>query len=174
MEYLNQEMLRLDQDLVRQKTKPEINERIDKQIQRNVGFMASQPPEVITERIDELEREWDVDRLLARNAAVLAFGGLSLGSFVNRTWLLLPFTVAGFLWHHMQKGWCPPLPVLRRMGARTRREIDVEKYALKVLRGDFDDVNKTSDPNERTRIALEVVTQSGMKIDDSEHYAQAS
>ena len=28
--------------------------------------------------------------------------------------------------------------VFRRMGVRTRREINREKYALKALRGDFD------------------------------------
>jgi hypothetical protein len=29
-------------------------------------------------------------------------------------------------------GWCPPLPLLRRLGIRTRGEIDREKYALRA------------------------------------------
>ncbi len=33
--------------------------------------------------------------------------------------------------------WCPPVPVFRRLGVRTCQEIDEEKYALKILRGDF-------------------------------------
>jgi len=33
---------------------------------------------------------------------------------------------------HGLQGWCPPLPLLRRLGIRTRGEIDREKYALKV------------------------------------------
>jgi hypothetical protein len=35
-----------------------------------------------------------------------------------------------FLLLHGVKGWCPPLPVLRRLGIRTRDEIDREKYSL--------------------------------------------
>ena len=35
------------------------------------------------------------------------------------------------------QGWCPPVPVLRRLGVRTQGEIDEEKAALKALRGDF-------------------------------------
>jgi hypothetical protein len=37
---------------------------------------------------------------------------------------------APFLLQHGLQGWCPPLPVLRRLGVRTQREIDAEKYAL--------------------------------------------
>ena len=35
------------------------------------------------------------------------------------------------------QGWYPLLPLFRRMGIRTRQEIDREKFALKTLRGDF-------------------------------------
>jgi hypothetical protein len=45
--------------------------------------------------------------------------------------------VAGFLLQHAVQGWCPPVPVFRRLGFRTQTEIDYERYALKVLRGDF-------------------------------------
>jgi hypothetical protein len=31
---------------------------------------------------------------------------------------------------HAMQGWCPPVPLLRRLGIRTRNEIDREKYAL--------------------------------------------
>jgi hypothetical protein len=33
------------------------------------------------------------------------------------------------------------MPVLRRLGVRTRSEIDREKFALKALRGDFKNVD---------------------------------
>jgi hypothetical protein len=32
------------------------------------------------------------------------------------------------------------VPLLRRFKVRTRKEIDAEKYALKLLRGDFDGI----------------------------------
>ena len=49
----------------------------------------------------------------------------------------LPALVTAFLFQHAIQGWCPPLPILRRMGYRTMREIDIERTALKALRGDF-------------------------------------
>ena len=39
---------------------------------------------------------------------------------------------------HAVKGWCPPVPLFRRLGVRTCGEIERERYALKALRGDFD------------------------------------
>lgn len=54
---------------------------------------------------------------------------MTLGTFVNRRWFLL---------QHAVQGWCPPLPVFRRLGVRTAREIHEEILALKAMRGDFD------------------------------------
>ncbi|HET9942578.1 MAG TPA: hypothetical protein VFR05_04515, partial [Terriglobia bacterium] len=41
------------------------------------------------------------------------------------------------LLQHAVQGWCPPVPLFRRLGIRTQREIDEERYALKAMRGDF-------------------------------------
>ena len=38
---------------------------------------------------------------------------------------------------HALQGWCPPLPLFRRLGFRTQEEIARERYALKGMRGDF-------------------------------------
>jgi hypothetical protein len=35
------------------------------------------------------------------------------------------------------QGWCPPLPIIRKLGIRTPEEISNEKVAIKYLRGDF-------------------------------------
>jgi hypothetical protein len=50
----------------------------------------------------------------------------------------LPALVSGFLFQHAVQGWCPPVPVLRRLGFRTAYEIEEERRALKALRGDFE------------------------------------
>ncbi len=94
-------------------------------------------PDGIEERLGELEREWDVERVLEANASTLGLAGLALGIAVDRRWLALPVLVAGFLLQHATQGWCPPLPLLRRLGFRTQQEIDRERYGLKALRGDF-------------------------------------
>lgn len=81
-------------------------------------------------RLDELEREWDVERVLQVNASSLAMTGLALGVTRDRRWLLIPFVVFSFFLQHAVQGWCPPVPVLRRLGVRTRQEIDRETHAL--------------------------------------------
>jgi hypothetical protein len=87
-----------------------------------------------------LDREWDIERALEANAASVSLLGLVLGITSSKKWFVLPVLVGGFLLQHAIQGWCPPMPVLRKMGVRTRLEIEQERYALKILRGDFDDV----------------------------------
>jgi len=88
-------------------------------------------------RLKELDEEWDVERALEFNAAALATSSIVLGVFGRKRWFLLAAVVTGFLAQHALQGWCPPLPILRRLGMRTAYEIDQERYALKALRGDF-------------------------------------
>jgi len=119
-------------------TNEKINERIRRQTEENVEQLRKAGPAAIHRRLNELEREWDIERTLEANAATATLIGLTLGSTVDRRWYFLPAAVAGFLLQHALHGWCPPLPVLRRLGIRTSYEIDRERYALKALRGDFD------------------------------------
>ena len=71
-------------------------------------------------------------------AAIDAFLTLGLGIWRGRRWLVggLAFLLGAMLAHTLV-GQCPSLPLYRRLGVRTREEIDWERYALKVLRGDF-------------------------------------
>jgi len=101
-------------------------------------------PEWIDERLHALDAEWDIERTLEANAAVLAFAGTMAGATLDRRWLALPALVTAFLFQHATQGWCPPLPVLRRLGFRTAREIEVERTALRILRGDFDQVRSAT------------------------------
>ena len=132
-------------DRVRAHTAPEINRRLDEETAQRVSRLAHATPEELTARIDELDREWDTERVLEINASALAFTGLLLGLTRDRRWFVLPSIVLPFLFQHAVQGWCPPLPILRRMGKRSRKEIDREKYALKVLRGDFRSQGKDVD-----------------------------
>jgi hypothetical protein len=100
---------------------------------------------VLSRRIQELDREWDIERWLETNASALAFAGTVLGLLVNKKFFAIPCIVLPFLFQHAMQGWCPPIPILRRNGVRTRSEIDAEKYALKALRGDFSGVRSNGD-----------------------------
>jgi hypothetical protein len=99
---------------------------------------------LIDVRLEELDGEWDIERILEANAAAVSLIGLTLARFVSRRWFLLPAAVAAFLLQHAVQGWCPPVPLFRRLGIRTQREIDEERYALKAMRGDFSAANAGS------------------------------
>ena len=119
-------------DRVRSSTAAHVNEEIDLQTDINIQRYKGKSKAEILERIQMLDKEWDIERVLEVNASTLALTGLILGLTKNRKWLFLPGIVLPFLLQHGLQGWCPPLPLLRRLGIRTRGEIDREKYALKV------------------------------------------
>ena len=123
-------------DLVERQTDPEINREIQGEMRQRIAFFC-QVPERIEHRLSELDREWNIERVLEANAATLACSGALLGLFKNRAFLMLPAVVGGFLLQHALQGWCPPVPLFRRMGIRTAREIERERHALKLVRGDY-------------------------------------
>lgn len=148
--------MKTETERVRRHTSPEINDRIDDGIDNAVFAFEGASRTEITKRIAELDREWDVERVLEMNASALALTGVVLAATKSPRWLLLSGGVLGFLFMHSTQGWCPPLPALRRMGIRTRAEIERERYALKCLRGDFDAVRGGS--NQAMKI-IEAVTR---------------
>jgi hypothetical protein len=116
----------------------EVNEQIRRDMDARVGWLAGAGPVAIGQRLTELDEEWDVERCLETMAPTITLTGLVLGLGVSRKWLLLPIVVQAFFLQHALQGWCPPIPVLRRLGIRTNKEINDERVALKALRGDFE------------------------------------
>ncbi|MEO7676199.1 MAG: hypothetical protein ABIV39_05480 [Verrucomicrobiota bacterium] len=144
-------MMNNDIDRIRAHTSLATLDQIDQQIKAHVQFYATQSKGAISVRIEELEQEWDIDRILETNAATLGLTGLVLGVTVDKKWLWLTGSVLGILLQHALHGWSPPVPLLRRGGVRTRGEIDCEKYALKALRGDFENVPVRMENNPMAR-----------------------
>ena len=136
---------------VEESTPDEVNRQIEQTTEENVVRLAALGSEAIANRLQELDREWDIERTLEANAATLALVALTLGFSVNRKWFLFPVVIAAFLLQHALQGWCPPLPIFRKRGVRTAREIDLERTALRIIRGDFQPA--TSDPREAFRQA---------------------
>ncbi len=120
-------------------TAPRFNRRIKCTTKANILYY-SHHPDLIEERLQQLDEEWDIERVLETQAAALALAGTVLGTLVDRRWFALPAIVGGFLLQHAVQGWAPPLPFLRSFGVRTTQEIEAERYALKALRGDFRDI----------------------------------
>lgn len=133
-------------------TSEQVNEEICRQTETNVRQHFGRGPRAISWRLDALDREWDIERLLEANAASLTVLGVVLGATVDRRFFAIPGIVGGFLLQHALQGWCPPVPLFRRLGFRTEQEIQEERYALKALRGDFEGI-----PNGSVDAAMEAV-----------------
>lgn len=114
--------------------------RIEKEMEQRLRFYRDHPQEIAL-RLRELDHEWDMERVLETNAPTIALIGFGLGAAVNRKFYLIPALVMGFLLQHALQGWCPPVPLFRRLRIRTQSEIERERYALKALRGDFDEIS---------------------------------
>lgn len=123
---------------VQRSTPDKVNERLRRQGEENVQRFAHAGPGEIDRRLAELDQEWDIERTLQTNFALVSLLGMGLGELVDRRWHLFTAMAACFMVQHALQGWCPPAPIFRRLGFRTRTEIDEERYALKALRGDFD------------------------------------
>lgn len=115
-------------------TPDHVNEAIARQTEANLAFYRRHP-RLIPRRLRELEAEWDIERTLESWSSGLTIAGLSMAVLTGRRrWFLLPLAVQSFFLQHAMQGWCPPLPVLRRLGFRTQMEIDEERHALEAIR----------------------------------------
>ncbi|MGM1030463.1 MAG: hypothetical protein ACQEWM_11450 [Actinomycetota bacterium] len=143
-------------DPVRKATDHGVNGRLDEERVARVTALVNAPPDAIARAIDDLDRTWDVERVLEANAATITLVSLALSRLHSTKWLVLSAAVPAFLLQHAIQGWCPPIWLIRRLGVRTRREIDVERTALKALRGDFRDLGDDgADAEAVARAAIE-------------------
>ena len=114
-----------------------IEREIESRTRERVERFAREETSPFDLRLSELEMEWDIDRTIQLNAGLLALGGVVLAAAVDRRLAVLPAAAGAMLLQHALRGWCPLVPGLRRLGVRTPREIERERQALKVLRGDY-------------------------------------
>lgn len=119
-------------------TRPAVNDKIRAATLRDLSNYRNASTKAISAKISQLDREWDTERFLEANAASLVLIGSLLGLKTSKYWMLLTAGVGAFLLQHALQGWCPPLPLIRKRGFRTADEINKEKVAMKIMRGDFD------------------------------------
>ena len=111
-------------------------ERVNRlRIDQNIAFFQANP-EGIDARIDELAEEWDVDRVLQVAASAGSLLGFWFSLTKSRLWLVLPLVLSAGALHHGVTGRSPAVDVVRRLGFRTREEIESEMLALIGLRAD--------------------------------------
>jgi hypothetical protein len=124
-------MIATTADRVSSNTSPEINTRIWQHTEEHMREVAAAGRAAIERRLRELDEEWDIERYVETMAPTFTLLGLTLGLTTSRRWLILPFVVQSFFLQHALQGWCPPIPVLRRLGVRTMQEIERERCCLK-------------------------------------------
>lgn len=124
------------------RTDPLINDEIKKQTARNIEILKCCNEPELTDRIRNLNCEWDTERFLEVNAAALIVISSFLGIKRSRLWFIITGIIGIFMFQHALQGWCPLVPFLRKWGVRTADEINSEKYVLKIIRGDFTGIGK--------------------------------
>jgi hypothetical protein len=121
-----------------------VNERIAFLTHALAEDAARRGRDAIVQRLTELDHEWDIDRVLMANFAVA--GGVAYAVGLKRYsdgslfgarpkgFLGLLGAQLGFLMLHAAVGWCPPVSLWRRLGVRTKNEIEAERlYLLEAL-----------------------------------------
>ncbi len=101
-------------------------------VEQNVAFFRDNP-DGINARINELAEEWDVDRVLQVVASAGTLAGVWLGLTRSRLWLLLPAAMAAGSLQYALAEQSPAADLARRLGFRTRTEIEAEMIALIAL-----------------------------------------
>jgi len=128
-------------DRVRAHSPSSVNEKIDLLTEARLARLEEAGPEEAARRLEELDREWDIDRALMlffSGAGGLTFGlGLKrlrrFGQGRGNGWLSFFSVQLAFLGVHAAYGWCPPVALLRRLGFRTHSEIEKERDAVAAL-----------------------------------------
>ncbi|HJU72082.1 MAG TPA: hypothetical protein VJ603_09555 [Paucimonas sp.] len=111
-----------------------INRQTGQQARETFSRYADASPQQIDQRLRELDREWNTERIIETEAPLTVALGAVLGLVHDRRWFALSATAAGMLLLHNLQGWYPLLPVLRRLGVRSQNEIEQERSALRALR----------------------------------------
>lgn len=127
----------------------ERNENIWQRTGENLARHAAGGKAAIDRRIAELELEPDIESMIERDAAIAGLAGAFLAFLAGRRWFILPAVAAGLLLQYSGTRQGLAADMLRRLGYRSRREIEYERFGLKALRGDFEDIPKAGEEPHR-------------------------
>ena len=147
-------MINATSQRVRLNTADHVNEELSREAERRVTYYASHRDQ-IDQRLKELDQEWDIERAIEVEGPVTTLSGMLLGILFGRKWLVLPLFAQTMVALHALQGWYPLLPVFRRMGFRTKKEISAERNGLRALRGDFEQTADASDSPTRAARAFD-------------------
>ncbi len=128
---------------------PLVDEAASDLAHEGMGRYAAAPAGVVEQRLRELDREWDVERLTAITFGLVVLGGVLLVAFLGPGWLVLLALGGACLLLHGAAGWSPALLLTRCLGYRTAREIAQERFALRATCGDIPTLSPDITPEDR-------------------------
>jgi len=122
-------------------------------LEQRLACIADAGPQAIADRLAELEREWTAGRVTKAVIGVMIVVGLALTALLGPWWLILTAVAGFFLLQYLfdRTSWLGIL--FHQMGFRHGGEVDQEKMALKVLRGDFQHLPTVLDIESREDIS---------------------
>ncbi len=125
-------------------TSGSLDTEFQRQLRENISRYANATPAEIEQRLEELDKEWNIERVIEIEAPTMIGLGAILGATLNRSWFMLSAVAASMVILHNTQGWYPLIPVFRRLGLRSQNEIEQERSALRALRGDHKDYQPTT------------------------------
>ena len=105
---------------VERNTAPELNRKFDAQMTESVARYIGADRHIIDLRLKELEKEWNVERMIEVEAPSMIGLGIALGLTRDRKWFALSAMAASMVILHNLQGWYPMLPLFRRLVLRSQ------------------------------------------------------
>ena len=103
-------------------------------------------PELISRRLEELDKEPSVEKVFQYAVAGASIGGFVFSLTRSRLWRLLPVAAAVVSLKQGITGESKVYDLIHKLGFRRAEEIESERYALKSIRGDVSVYENTGSP----------------------------
>jgi hypothetical protein len=136
-------------------------------LEARLACLADAGPQAISDRLDQLDREWSAGRMTKAIIGVLIAAGLALTALAGPWWLTLPAVGGFFLLQYLfsRTSWLGA--TFQEMGFRSGADIDQEKFALRALRGDFKNLPTVHEIESKDDIAR-LEGEGGIALDPEE------
>jgi len=155
------------------RTKPSSQCQGSRTLEERLACLADAGHQAITDRLEEIEREWSAGRATKATIGVIVVLGLALAGLLSNPWWLLLPTVGGLLllqYLFTRSSWLGA--TFREMGFRSGADIDEEKFALKALRGDFRNLPTIHEIENKDDI-MRLEGEGGISLDPEESKVDA-
>ena len=125
------------EDAVRTDSPSWVNAKIDRETLATLERFKGAAPEEIEKQIDELAWEYDVSCAASLSLSAIGVAGAAIAIKYPR-FVFVPLAASGLLLLQSLPFPEPVTTLFRTLGFRSRTEIERERHALKMLRGDYE------------------------------------